>query len=286
MDNSQSRPRVILVTHTLSAGGAERVVTDLAIHLPSFGFDVEVVTLLGSGIFEQELARHGIPVTHFLREGMMGWKTVVHLWRFFKEKRPHVVHTHLFLADTWGRIAGRLARVPVVISTEHNINVSYRFYHHLVNRFLVLITNRFIAVSNTVRRAMIDDGVPDEKVVLIRNGIDLSRFSVRSKRPYHNPPRLIVVGRFFEQKNHALLFDALALVKEPWRLQLVGEGPLERELHLHAERLKISSRIEWLGIRKDVPELLASSDLFCFPSRWEGLGLAVMEASVAGVPIL
>ena len=276
----------MLVTHTLSAGGAERVVTDLAIHLPTYGCDVEVVTLLGGGIFEAELLQQGVKVTHLSKEGIGGWKTVMNLVRLFREKKPDVVHTHLFLADTWGRIAGYVAHVPVLISTEHNVHASYRLYHHVVNRFLVLVTTYIVAVSNTVRLTLQQHGVSDAKIVLIRNGIDCARFPVRSKHPFHDPPRLIAVGRFFEQKNHALLFEALARVKEPWRLQLVGEGPLERELRQHAERLKISSRIEWLGVRADVPKLLASADLFCFPSRWEGLGLAVMEASIVGVPIL
>ena len=75
-------------------------------------------------------------------------------------------------------------------------------------------------------------------------------------------------------------------MKRPWRLRVVGAGPLEKRLRQLAERLQISSRIEWLGYRDDVPDLLAESDVFCFPSRYEGLGLAAVEAAAAGVPII
>jgi len=280
------KPRIIHVTHELSAGGAERIVTDLTTRLPAHGFDVEVVTVLGGGLFEDELRRHGIPVTAFAREGFLGVKTIRRLRDFFRTTNPDIVHTHLFLADTWGRIAARASRVAGIVTTEHNVNVSYRTSHHAVNRMLAPLTDWFVAVSDTVRADMTRHGIPSEKIVVIRNGIALDRFPPRARYPFHDPPRLISVARFYPQKGHRTLFEALARVKEPWRLQLAGEGPLERELRGLAERLRIASRIEWLGARNDVPELLAASDIFCFPSKWEGLGLAAIEAAAAGVPII
>jgi glycosyltransferase involved in cell wall biosynthesis len=83
-----------------------------------------------------------------------------------------------------------------------------------------------------------------------------------------------------------LLLEALAQVKRPWTLDIVGTGVLEADLKAQAERLGIASRIRWLGYRSDVPQLLADSDVFCFPSRWEGLGLAFLEAAASGVPIV
>jgi glycosyltransferase involved in cell wall biosynthesis len=280
------KPRILHVTHELSAGGAERVVTDLATHLAVHGFDVGVVAVLRGGLFEDELRGHGIPVTVLSREGILGSVTLRRLRALFRREKPDIVHTHLFLADTWGRIAASLARVPAVVSTEHNVNVSYGAMHHMVNRALVGLTDRFVAVSDEVSRVMAGHGIPQEKIVTIRNGVDLDRIRPRPRRPFHDPPRIIVVARFFPQKNHELLFRALARVKEPWRLRLAGEGPLERHLRALAERLNIAPRIEWLGVRNDVPDLLAEADLCCFPSRWEGLGLAAVEAAAAGVPLI
>jgi glycosyltransferase involved in cell wall biosynthesis len=72
----------------------------------------------------------------------------------------------------------------------------------------------------------------------------------------------------------------------PWRLQIVGNGPDEQYLRAEAERRGILSRIEWLGYRTDVPELVSHADIFCFPSEWEGLGLALIEAAATGIPII
>ncbi len=286
MVNEVKTPKVMLVTHALSAGGAERIVTDLATQLPAHGFDVEVVAVLGGGMFKNELRKAGVPVTVLRRHGFAGIGTLRDLYRHFQKTKPDVVHTHLFLADTWGRIAALFARVPVRIVTEHNINTEYRWYHHMVNRILLPITSMFVAVSKDVAQDLKRYHVATQKITTIRNGIDLSRFRARGARDFHQPPRLISVARFFPQKGHQLLFEALADVKEPWRLQLVGEGPLEKELRKSAENLKIASRIEWLGARSDVPKLLAGADLFCFPSQWEGLGLAAIEAASVGVPVI
>jgi glycosyltransferase involved in cell wall biosynthesis len=202
-------------------------------------------------------------------------------------ERPDIVHTHLFGADAWGRLAAFLARVPLIVTTEHNVNPDHPLVKRLVNRLFAYWTDCFIAVSEAAKRVMIlKDRVSAQKIKTILNGIDLARVIPRPARPFYDRPRLIVVGRFYRQKGHTTLFNALAQVREPWVLRLVGTGPLERELRRLAESLHISSRIEWLGYRDDVPQLLSESDIFCFPSLWEGLGLVALEAAAAGVPVI
>ncbi|MBU1629851.1 glycosyltransferase, partial [Patescibacteria group bacterium] len=281
------RPLVMLVMHELGAGGAERMVYELARYLPEEGFDTEVVTVLGGGELLPMFVESGIRVKVLERRGFFGIGTILELRRIFRAQQPSVVHTHLFLADTWGRIAAWLARVPAVISTEHNVNPSYGIGKRLVNRCLAPITDAFVAVSAEVKRILKKkDGVPAKKIKVIRNGIDMDAVLARGAGLFKDVPRLLCVGRLFPQKDYATLFKALALVKRPWRLSIAGTGPLERELRALAERLHIAARIEWLGYREDVPVLLSESDVLCFPSRYEGLGLAPIEAAAAGVPVV
>ncbi|MBU0540373.1 glycosyltransferase [Patescibacteria group bacterium] len=280
-------PLVMLVTHSLGAGGAERMVYELARHLPEEGFDVEVVTVLGGGELLPMFVESGIRVKVLERRGFFGIGTILELWRIFRAEQPSVVHTHLFLADTWGRIAAWLARVPVVISTEHNVNPSYGIGKRLLNRCLAPPTDAFVAVSAEVKRVLKEkDGIPAKKIKVIKNGIDMGSVLARGAGLFKDVPRLLCVGRLFPQKDYATLFKALALVKRPWRLGIAGTGPLERELRALAERLHIAARIEWLGYRDDVSVLLKESDVLCFPSRYEGLGLAPIEAAAAGVPVV
>ncbi|MFH1078427.1 MAG: glycosyltransferase [Patescibacteria group bacterium] len=282
-----SVPFVMHAVPTFGAGGAERLVYEIVARLSGQGFEAKAVPITGGGELEPLFREHGVATAPVVRRSKFGLRTFLALRRMFRLQRPDIVHTHLFIGDTMGRLAAVAAGVPVVLSTEHNVNESYRWSHRLVNRVLAPFTTGYVAVSEEVKRILVAaDGVKAEKVRTILNGIDLDRVASRGSRPFRDVPRLIAVGRLMAQKDHATLFKALALVKRPWRLRIVGTGPLERRLRDLAERLRIASRIEWLGYRDDVPELLAASDIFCFPSRYEGLGLAAVEAAAAGVPIV
>jgi glycosyltransferase involved in cell wall biosynthesis len=272
---------------TLGMGGAERLVLDLASHLPDERIDAGVVGIFGGGDLDVAFRERGIPVRTLHRRDPFGISTLIDVYRICSLERPDIVHTHLFGADAWGRLAAWMSGVPIIVSTEHNVNPSYSIVKRFVNRVFAHFTKRIIAVSKTVRDVSVQqDGIPESKIRVITNGIDMDRVVPRGGRPFHDVPRLITVGRLYPQKDHATLLKALALVKRPWRLSIVGYGPLETELRALADRLGIASRVEWLGIRHDVPELLARADVFCFPSRWEGLGNAVLEAAAAGLPVI
>jgi glycosyltransferase involved in cell wall biosynthesis len=281
------RPLVVHMMPTLGVGGAERLVLDVAGHLPDEGFDVHVIGMLGGGPLEVVCKERGIRFSVFEWHGPFALPSVHRIFRFLKMTKPTIVHTHLFGADAWGRLIARVAGVPKIVSTEHNINPSYGFAKRNILRLFARFTDAIIAVTETVKKVSVeDDGVPENKIRVIPNGIDMDRVISRGAHGFHDVPRLITTGRLHPQKDHATLLKALALVKRPWHLQIAGDGPLASELRALVERLGISSRVEWLGIRHDIPALLASSDLFCFPSRWEGLGNAVIEAAAAGVPVL
>lgn len=280
-------PYVMHLLPTLGIGGAERLVYELTARLPARGYQAKAVAIIDGGAMEKNFREQGIPLEIFVRRDPFGFSTFRDLSRLFFLQRPDIVHTHLFGADAWGRLAAFWQRVPVVVSTEHNINPSYGRIKRFVNRLFAMKTSGLIAVSDTVKKVMIEqDGVPEKKIRTIVNGINLDAVIARGARPFHDLPRLISVGRLYAQKDHATILKALALVKRPWRLRIVGAGPLEHQLRALAERLGIASRVEWLGARDDVPQLLAASDIFLFPSRWEGLGLAALEAAAAGVPII
>lgn len=281
------QPLVMHLMPSLGVGGTEKLVYELVARLPARGFETKAVAMIEGGPLEKDFRERGLPLEIILRRDRFGFSTLRDLSRLFFLQKPDIVHTHLFGADAWGRLAAFWQNVPVVISTEHNVNPTYTAAQRFVNRLFAKKSSLLIAVSDTVKKIMITlDGISKNKIRTIINGIDVEKVLDRGARPFQDIPRLIVVGRLFPQKDHATLFKALALIKKPWRLRVVGTGPLEGELRALAERLGIAPRIEWMGLRHDIPKLLADADLFCFPSRWEGLGLAALEAAVAGLPII
>lgn len=280
-------PLVIQIIPTLAAGGAERVVAELASRLPQEGFSAMVIATQTGGPTEDLLRERGVEYRILGGKGPMGISAFFRLRSLLRELRPAAVHTHLFGADVIGRVAARFARVPVVLSTEHNVNLDHGMLKRLLKRVLAQLTTLYVAVSSESKSYMSKaDGIPEQKIRVIRNGIDMEHLALRPSQPFHDIPRLICVARLDPQKGHATLFKALALVKVPWVLRLLGTGESEPELRALADRLGIAGRIHWLGYRADVADLLTESDLFCFPSRWEGLGLAFLEAAAVGVPIV
>lgn len=261
---------------------------DLARGFSSEFFEIKVATVVRGGSLEGDFKETGIEVSVFEKRGKVGLGVIWKLWRFLRHEKPDIVHTHLFGGDTWGRIAAILARVPVIVSTEHNTNFDEGWAKRKVKKFLSLFTKKIVAVSEAVKNYSVSrDKIKAKKIIVIANGINLDKFVGISEKEFGDPPVIGVVGRLEEQKGHKYLFEALNLIKIiPWILWVVGDGSKKNELERLAKDLNLRERIIFLGARKNIPEILSGIDIFSFPSLWEGLGLAVLEAAAAGKPIV
>jgi len=200
--------------------------------------------------------------------------TLVHLVRELRTLQPRLVH----VVDVWpvALLAARIARVPRVVVTHHTPELPRR--ENLFGRALWhagWLTRPEVIYTSETDRAI--DGRPCSVVIPL--GIDLDRFAVPKRA--HEGRVIGNVARLVEQKDHRTLIEAMRSVPEA-RLVIAGDGPLRGELERAAKGLPV----EFLGERDDVPELLAGFDVFAFPSRFEGLCLAVIEAQAAGVPVV
>jgi L-malate glycosyltransferase len=290
-----------LITHilpTLSRAGAERVALELVARLPARGFRTRLLVLFGAGPLSAELRerniRWGTVLPH--RDGSRLTLLRVLYGKLFRdpERRPCIVHTHLFGGDVWtplvwmiARLLGSHAHKPVLISTAHSIDRDDSALRRVARRWGVRRMDRVVAVSQAVAAYVHEElGVPTHRIVHIPNGITMSAVRMRPPTSFRATPQLLMVGRLEIQKGHDTVLTALAAVQEPWELSIVSTGSQLRRLKELAERLGITSRVRFLGERQDVPDLLAQADLVLSPSRWEGLGLACMEALAAAVPLL
>jgi glycosyltransferase involved in cell wall biosynthesis len=232
------------------------------------------------------------------------WATIT-LWRFLRQERPSIVHTHTSKAGAVGRIAAWFARVPVVIHTPHG-HVFYGYYGRvksrlvcLAERLLAKITDRIITLTDRGAQEHTQYGIARrEKFATIPSGIALQAFRsvhvdpVAKRKELGLPPEDLIVGtvgRLVPVKGHAWLLKSVprVLAEVPQAcFALIGEGPLAEHLRQLAEELAISRRVMFLGARQDVPECLAALDLFVLPSLNEGMGLALVEAMAMGLPVV
>ncbi len=206
---------------------------------------------------------------------------------WLRAQQIDVLHVHAGIA--WegheAVFAGRRAGVPAIVRTEHLPDVVTAADQRAAHRALVRQLDRVICVSHEAARSYLESGIPEERVRVVRNGIEpLSARPDRLGLP--DDARLVVsVGRLTEQKGFDLLLHAAAELRET-HFFLVGEGPLARSLRAGVEGRGLGERVRLLGRRQDVPGLLAGANVLAMPSRFEGLPIVALEAMSLGVPVV
>jgi glycosyltransferase involved in cell wall biosynthesis len=216
--------------------------------------------------------------------------------RALRAERPAVFHAHLPapLNGRYGLLAAALSRVPAVIATAHLVDdVPLRFRASIIQRQATACVDRYIAVSGGVARRMrVRLGVPDRKIQVIRNGVEVGRVPRRADPRFRaalagdaERPIVLTVARLDAQKGHAYLLAAAPDIPDALFV-FVGEGRERPALEAQARALGVAERVRFLGHRDDVPELLAACDVFVLPSRYEGLPLSVLEAMAAARPVV
>jgi glycosyltransferase involved in cell wall biosynthesis len=310
---SQRKIRVLQLIHSFGLGGAERVVTTLAVNMDRQRFEVIPCAIECSGPFEEDLKTAGVPYRILGRQRrsiLTGplfaadcQRLLVSLTELLKELSIDIVHTHLTQTSLLGIVAARRAGIPRVCTTVHSVVMSSRKARWDPRVFLLRAAinkvfpqaDRFIAVSQEVNRAIRrHTSIPSERILTIPNGVDLDQFHMpadrRTLRDRLGLPadRLVAVtiGRLTRLKGHIYLQAAMASIPPEQRplLLIVGDGPDRNELELRTTTMELNRDIRFLGNRRDIPTLLAAADLFVLSSLWEGLPLVLLEAMAAGLP--
>lgn len=230
---------------------------------------------------------------------------LIQLTRYIKKERFDIVHTNSSKAGILGRLAARLAGVPIVVHTVHGwghhdqMGKLRRGFYVFLEKCAGKLTDKIITVSDLDTKKGLNHRIGDSgKYITIRSGIDLNVFNPtiidveHEKRKWGIPLTNNVVGsimRFSEQKN-PLDFVRMAaeIVEKSPRVSflLVGDGNLRPQIENSILRHNLSEKIILTGVRHDVPQLLAVMDVFVLPSLWEGLPRVIPQAMAMGLPIV
>jgi glycosyltransferase involved in cell wall biosynthesis len=282
---------VYLIDSFLSAG-AENLLLNICRKIDKTKFDVSVAAVVCGGPLEAEFNKLDINVKVFNKKAKYDIGLIFDIYKFLKQIKPDIVHTHLFGADTWGRIAAILAKVPRIISTEHNMNINHSWLQKKIRLVLSWFSTNIIAVSAGVKNYSAKvEKINRDKIEVIYNGIDLDSFRFRGFDPIKpdQPIKAIIMARLTKQKGHQYLFKAIPMIIKKYPqfvLHIYGIGDLEKKLKKLAQELKIENNIKFKGETQDSAQVLAQMDLLILPSVWEGLGVVLLESQAIGLPVL
>ena len=278
--------KILHIIPSLLPGGAEKMMVDLARFTNRELFSVEVLCLRTGGFWEDELRQAGVPFTVLgsLRRPIIF--DFFKLVRFIRAAAPDIVHTHLFGADFYGRLAASFAGVKKIISTEQNLNWNENWLKKIAKRCTAGLAQKIIAASGAIKEYLInEEGVLENKIEVIPNGVELDKFINKSREYEVGEPIVGSIGRLSPQKGFDFLLEAAADIPG-LKVLIAGEGGEKQILEKIAANLDITGRVRLVGVQKDVPVFLESLDIFVLPSRWEGFGIVLLEAGLSGLPVI
>lgn len=282
--------RVVHLVTTLNIGGLEMVVYDLIRAGRQHGVEGQVICLGEVGALAPRFSALGIPVESLRADRLPRVERILRLARRFRQLRPDVVHTHNPGPHLHGVIAGRLARVPVLVHTKHGRNFPGVRKAVLFNRLLSSLTDCVVAVSEDAAAVALEvERVAASRVRVIHNGIDLEGFPFRGARKARRGWRAITVARLDPVKDQATMLRALqSVVGEGGQvtLDVVGDGPSRQQLEELSAALGLQGNVTFHGYQQDIPSFLRQADYFLLSSKSEGISLTLLEAMAVGLPVV
>ena len=288
-------PKILFLIVDLNSGGAEWQMARLALFLKEEGFDVRTVCFLGRGEVAAWLEAQHVPVE------CIGYDSARKVWRLgrlvklLKNFRPDILHTWLFHANFLGRLIGRFSSVPQIVASIR-VAEKERPRHLALERLTSRWAKLFLCNSEGVRKHAAAHGLPSSKLAVIPNSLDpgLEKIFEQRSSPPDGVWRLLHLGRRTRQKGLPFLLDALRIVSEKgirFHLQCVGSAvPAEEDAALRKQiaKLGLDGKVSISPSlpHPKIPALLKEHHLLVFPSLWEGMPNAVMEAFASGLPVV
>jgi len=291
------KPHLAHFVYSLQIGGLEELVLNLVRKTDPDKYRLSVVVLREDGPLSAEIEKLGIPVHRLAGGEGFSWSLVRQLRALLRREKIDLIHTHDLGPLIYGGLAMFLAGNRNVFHTEHSYLSQDSPRLRMFERWLSRWARMIIADSADVARVLVEEQkISRAKVITILNGIDLQRFESADPRAFRRELGvdrgallLGTVGRLVPVKNQSLLLRAFARLREKEKkahLVIVGDGPEGAALQREAVRLKLQRWVHFTGSRRDIPQILASLDLFVLPSLSEGLSLTLLEAMAAGRPVV
>jgi glycosyltransferase involved in cell wall biosynthesis len=291
-----AKRRILEIIPTLDRAGAEKQMTLLADRLPRDEFDVHVCALTRGGPLLADLEAAGIPATVIGKRWKFDPRAYSQLKQHITQVKPDLIHTWIFAADTYGRVAGNACGVRRLVCGLRCVDPWKRTWQLAIDRHLARRTSRIVANSPGVKDFYVCKGLPADKIEVIPNGVEplpsspITREELLAELELPPDVRLVgLIGRLWAQKrvkDAIWAADILKVIRSDIHLLILGDGPLRERLWKYRDQVRIRDKVRFLGQREDAARLIPHFDVLWSTSGYEGQSNAIMEAMSVGVPVV
>jgi len=293
------RLQILYLITSTNVGGAEKALLELILRIDRKKYAIYVCSLKRPGRFAKKIAAaadgfHSLELSEAggIKAVLNFLPSFIGLVRLTARLRPLIIHSFLFRANIYGRIAGRIAGVPVIISSVRVIE-SEKNYKHLIDRLTSSLVHKYMAVSEAVREFTIKHvHISPHKIVTVYNGIDKNRSLQQEPHSFKvniSLTNIGLIGRLDRQKGHGILIRALKIVipQEPdIKVYFFGEGPAESNIKHMVEHAGLSKQVSFMGTKENITACISLMDIIVLPSLWEGLPNVLLEAMAEARPVV
>ena len=303
MRETVARPKRIRLLNMLTSfqiGGTERQVVNLVLRFDTSRFDLHLACLRNMGELLQEITELPVPRPVF---GIGRFYTPRTLWqairlaRYVKRNRIQIVHTYGFYPNVFAVPSAWLAGASIIVASIRDRGDILTPMQRRIQKWVCGLADCVLVNAEAIRDTLIEQGYKAQKIVVIRNGIVLSRFERRKNGSVlrnelgipASAPLVCVFSRLNRMKGVEYFLDAVALLAPKFpeaRFLIVGDGAGRAELERHSGNLGLADIVKFTGFRTDVPELLRETSVSVLPSLSEGLSNSLLESMAAGVPVI
>ena len=274
----------------LRVGGTGKTLVQLANNLPPEKYDVRLFTITDDVPLSEEIDPH-ITFDCLDARGKLDFATAKSFIQAVRRGQPDILQSFLFFDNNLARITGLVSSDTVTISGVRSVPDDRKLYRSLIDDATLPLADHVVSNSKAGAEWVKDRGVSAENVSVIYNGRKISKYAAASapdslyrELDIDSGPVIGTVGRLIERKGHYDLLNAWPDVIERYpdaTLLIVGDGPEWDGLHQRVKELNCANSVRFAGMRDDVPQLLKMMDIFVFPSHFEGLPGALLEAMAA-----
>jgi glycosyltransferase involved in cell wall biosynthesis len=287
------RIKLVFITFHLNVGGAERQLYYLIRGLDKAKYSIHVVTLWPGDTLRPQIEATGATVVPIHKKWKFDVTVLFRLRRFLRELRPDIVQCQLYTANMWGRVAAVMARCENIIVSERNADELWKTrIHFAMERLLNGYATAYLGNSRRVCSYCEEKlGLPEGTYRLMHNGVDTTEFRPLSSeaRIGHTGPVIGTVANLHVRKDLVTFLRMAARVLDQFpqaTFRIVGSGPEKHSLLQLANRLGISSRVEFAGATSNVKDAYLTFDVFVLSSHNEGFANAIVEAMASGLPVI